>query len=252
MFLRDGCELGIILPDSLLTNQNFGGLRRDLLANHNVKCIIQLPDKVFSNTEARTHILILEKNGKSKSNIEVSKSNFDGEITHSILVDINELIHRMDFDFHFWSSKQNNQIEKNLTIENIVESLKRGNKTKKYLQNLNISYFHTTSFKLQSMYLELNSTINDFPPNLSLAMPGDILIARVGKRCIGNVSMVKKGFIPISDCIYRLRVSDSYKRITFESLISEKGQSWLQAYAHGVCARVISKADLLKFQIDRN
>lgn len=250
MFLKDGCELGIILPDSILTNHYFRSLRSDLLFNHNVKCIIQLPDGVFNKTEARTHILIIEKNGKSKSKIEVSKANFNGEVIHSILVDKNKLIQRMDFDFHYWSLEQNEQMENFLTLEDIVVSLARGNKTKKYLQTLNIPYFHTTSFTLQGLYLELDSTVKDFPSNLLLAGPGDILIARVGKRCIGKAMMVRKGFIPISDCIYRLRVSDSYNNKTFDALISKRGQSYLQAYAHGVCARLISKSDLLNFQID--
>lgn len=250
MFLKDGRELGIILPDSILTNHYFLGLRRDLLSNHNVKSIIQLPDKVFKKTEARTHILIIEKNGKSKSLIEVSKANFDGEITHSIFVDKNKLVQRMDFDFHYWEKKQNRAVGNILTLNDIIVSLTRGNKTKKYLQNLNIPYFHTTSFTSHGLYFESNSTIDDFPSNLSLAGPGDILIARVGKRSIGNVVMVKKGFIPISDCIYRIRVIDSYKAKTFETLISKRGQSWLQAYAHGVCARLISKSDLLKFRIE--
>lgn len=95
--------------------------------------------------------------------------------------------------------------------------------------------------------MELDSTSNDFPSNLSLAGPGDILISRVGKRCIGKVVMVKRGYIPFSDCIYRLEVPE-YIDKSFNSLITKRGQSWLQAYAHGVCAKVISKADLLKFK----
>lgn len=252
MFLKDGCELGIILPDSILTNHYFQGLRSDLLSNHNIKCIIQLPDKVFSKTEARTHILVIEKNGKSENRVEVSKANFEGEITHSIFVEKYKLVQRMDFDFHYWNLKQDGQTEKKLTIEDVVISLSRGNKTKKCLEELNISYFHTNSFKSKQLYVESDSTANEFPTNLSLAGPGDILIARVGKRCIGNIVMINKGFIPFSDCIYRLRVLEFYKDKTFESLISERGQSWLQAYAHGVCARLISKSDLLKFQIDIN
>ena len=251
-FLRDGCELGIILPDSILTNQYFSGLRTDLLFNHNVKCIIQLPDNVFSKTEARTHILIIEKNGKSNDEIEVSKADLNGEIMQSIFVDKNKLIQRMDFNFHYWSSRQDGHKESCISLEDIVISLTRGNKTKKYLQNLNVLYFHTTSFNSKDLYLELDSTENDYPTNLSLAGPGDILIARVGKRCIGNIIMVKKGYIPYSDCIYKLSVPDYYKKITIESLISTRGQLWIQAYAHGVCARLISKYDLLKFKLNSN
>lgn len=61
--------------------------------------------------------------------------------------------------------------------------------------------------------------------------------------------MIRNGFIPISDCIYRLRVRDPYKDKILEALLTDRGQNWLQAYAHGVCARSISKSDLLKFRL---
>lgn len=98
--MKEGCELGIILPDSILTNHYFQVLRRDLLCNHNVKSIIQLPDKVFNKTEARTHIMIIEKNRKSNYKIEVSKASFDGEIIDTIMVENSKLIQRMDYDYH--------------------------------------------------------------------------------------------------------------------------------------------------------
>lgn len=249
MLLGDGCELGIILPDSIMTNHYFCSLRRDLLRNHNVKSIIQLPDNIFSKTEVRTHIMIVEKNRKGKVEVEVAKANSDGEITHSLRIDKNKLVQRMDFDFHYWVSQLIRPIRNYLTIDDVVTSLSRGNKTKKYLQNLQVPYFHTTSFNEYGNYLSVDFSQTDFPPNISLATPGDILIARVGKRCIGKVAMVKHGFIPFSDCIYRLKVTDEYRTDIFKSLLSTEGQSWLQANAHGVCARVISKKDLLQYPI---
>lgn len=145
LFLKEGCELGIILPDSILTNHYFQVLRRDLLCNHNVKSIIQLPDKVFNKTEARTHIMIIEKNRKSNYKIEVSKASFDGEIIDTIMVENSKLIQRMDYDYHRWHLNLNGELENYLTLKDITISISRGNKTKKYLKDLNIPYFHTTS-----------------------------------------------------------------------------------------------------------
>lgn len=249
-FLKDGCELGIILPDSILTNQCYSGLRTDLIFNHNVKNIIQLPDNVFNKTEARTHIMIIEKKGKSRNEIEVSKADSNGEIIQSIFINRKNLIQRMDFDFHYWLLSQKKYKESSIALGDIAISLSRGNRTKKYLHNLNIPYFHTTSFNMQNLYFDSKLAEGDYPANLSLAGPGDILIARVGKRCIGNIAMINKGFIPYSDCIYKLRVPDNYISVVFESLISERGQLWLQAYAHGVCARLINKSDLLTFKLN--
>ena len=48
--LRIGGELGIILPDSVFTGHEFAKLREDLLINHTIRGIIQLPDKIFKRT----------------------------------------------------------------------------------------------------------------------------------------------------------------------------------------------------------
>lgn len=247
-YLKDGCELGIILPDSIITNHYYSRLRMDLLKNHQVKAIIQLPDNVFNKTEARTHILILKKNKKSKQFIEVSKANYDGQITKSLYVEQKKLIQRMDFDFHNWQYSSLHT-KNTFKLEDVYKSAIRGNKSKKYLSELKIPYFHTTSFSNFNGKIILDSELDDIPENLTIAAPGDILVARVGKRCIGKVAIVEKGFVPISDCVYRIRVKDKYIQKTYEAFKSNEGQQWFQAYGHGVCARVISKVDLLKFKI---
>jgi type I restriction enzyme M protein len=246
-FLKEGSELGIILPDSILTNQYYAELRKDLLFHHNVKCIIQLPDKVFNKTEARTHILIIQKFCQGTSKIELCNTDHNGIITDHIYVERDKLIKRMDYSF--W--KYINYVEKRkyIILEEIMSSLTRGNKTKKELQDMNINFFHTTSFSKYDNHITTNSRQIDFKENLTLAENGDILIARVGKRCIGRVAIVTSGCIPVSDCIYRLRVPDNFRELVFESLISQQGKSWFDAFSHGVCARVISKSDLIKYKI---
>lgn len=251
LFLKEGSELGIILPDSILTNHYYSELRKDLLYNHNIKCIIQLPDNVFNKTEARTYILIIEKFGEGNSLVELSKADINGNIIESIYVDREKLISRMDFDFNFWSVNQIENKDSSIVLENIIISLIRGNKTKKELHDLNIDYFHTTSYSTNGYCLKFITEQEDFGDNLTLAVKGDILIARVGKRCIGKVAMVKSGCIPISDCIYRLRVPEAYQEILFASFISKEGQLWFEAFSHGVCARVISKSDLIKYKINK-
>ncbi|MGW7159823.1 N-6 DNA methylase [Paenibacillus taichungensis] len=250
MFLRDGRELGIILPDSVMTNHYYNDLRKDLLFNHNIKCIIQLPDNIFNKTEARTHILIIQKNIKTNTKVELSKANNDGDIIQSLYVNKEDLVHRMDFDFHFWALGLESENKNNIRLGEITDSICRGNRTKKYLDQLELDYFHTTSFTSNNSFVDYVTKKEDFPENITLAEPGDILVSRVGKRCIGNIAMVKSGYIPITDCIYRVRPCDSYGRFIFNSFTSDKGQAWFQAYAHGVCARVISKTDLINFLVE--
>ena len=78
---------------------------------------------------------------------------------------------------------------------------------------------------------------------------GDILLARVGRGCIGKVCMIGRGRVPVSDCVYRIRVAKKHRTKIWDAFVSEAGQKWLKANAHGVCAKVISKKDLYKFPI---
>jgi type I restriction enzyme M protein len=247
--LRIGGELGIILPDSVFTGHEFAELREDLLTNHNIRGIIQLPDKIFKRTEARTHILLMEKCGSVPENIPLYQSDFSGNIGNAVNISSDDLLHRMDYSYYAWK-ELNKYSADTLTPGNLNVSIKRGRKTKKYLQRKNIPFFHTTSFPSNNkikISLKSSPVFDDI-----FAEPGDILIARVGKRCIGKVTMVNSGKRVISDCVYRLRAPKKIRNRIFSELISVKGQQWLQATAHGVCSRVISKRDLLCFPLNMN
>lgn len=248
LFLKRDSELAIILPDSIITNVYYESLRKDLLTQHKVKKIIQLPDNIFNKTEARTHILFLKKGGDTDKLVEVSKSDVEGNIVDSILVDKNELQYRMDYDYNLWKRNQI-KFKNRISLQNICTSIQRGNRTKKYFIEKNIPYFHTTGYKNYGDEIISLIEPSTLPEELTLAEAGDILIARVGTRCIGKVAIVKKGVIPITDCIYRIRTDYDNSTVIFDALKSNYGQEWLKANAHGVCANVISKKDLINFPI---
>jgi len=185
--LKQKGELGIILPDSVFTGHEFIRFREDLLSNHNIRGIIQLPDKIFKKTEARTHILLMEKHGSSQNKISLYQSDFSGNIGEAMPIPADDLLNRMDYSYYAW--RQHNKYSTDMiTLDDLKVEIKRGRKTKKYLQENRIPFFHTTSFPPGSetkVEFKSNSAFNDV-----FAEPGDILIARVGKRCIGKVTMV--------------------------------------------------------------
>lgn len=246
ILLREGGELGIILPDSILTGHDFQYLREDLLINHNIIGIIQLPDKIFHKTEARTHIVLLEKGPRSQTKIPLYLSDMQGRITTMISVLKDELITRMDCSYFLWKDN-NKHCESSLSLNDLNVEIKRGQRPKHILKTMSIHYFHTSSFPDDpSAQVDLS---NSYLQNDIIAEPGDILVARVGKRCVGRVTRVNSGNQVLSDCVYRLRAPVEYRDIIWKELISVRGQAFLKAISHGVCAQVISKIDLLDFRI---
>ena len=244
--LRDGGELGIILLDSIFTGHLFAYLREDILSNHSILAIIQLPDNVFVKTEARTHILLIKKGSTSDSFVPLYRSDKFGDLETKLSVPRDELVYRMDHSYHMW--KKNQKSSNGLvSLEELGVEIRRGRQTRRCLQDLGINYFHTSSFpgtlnpKVRLTNDSIQSGIN--------AEPGDILIARVGKRIIGRVTMVESGSQVITDCVYRLRCPRKYREVIWKSFISKEGQNWFKAHAHGVCSQVISKKDLLSYSI---
>jgi len=245
LLLKNNGELGIILPDSIVTGYEFIPLRKDLLKAHKINHIIQLPDKIFNKTEARTHILIIEKNKKQSNEILLTSSDQIGRLTKPLKISIEECYHRMDYKFYEWKQNVIDKIYQ-YSLKAVKADIKRGSYSEKELKALDVRYFHTSSFSNQKL-------CGNFPKKSSLingliAKKGDILIARVGKRCIGKILKVNSGEIILTDCIYRIRVSKKYISKLWNTFKSKSGQEWLKAYAHGVCAQVISKKDLLNFK----
>lgn len=244
-FLKDGGELGIILPDGLLSSNVFKYFRHDLVTNHSLISSIQLPDKIFKNTEARTHILIIRK-GVTLINHKTTLylSNLQGQLIESIEVSQEELVERMDFSYHKFQKANSTNL---LTLKDIGANIIRGSVPHSILKVTTGNYLHTTNMEhLKEMVFDNNIEIHN---NFTYALKGDIILARVGRGCIGKVSLLKSGLQVISDCVYRIRVPEEHLSSVWKSFCSEKGQFWLKSHSKGTCAKLINKIDLLNFPI---
>lgn len=243
--LKADGELGIILPDSLLTGHEFQLFRKSLVENHSIKSIIELPANIFPKTEAKTHILILEKSGNTSNQISLFKTDKDGSCVDAIDVCPSRLEKRMDYSFHKWNAGLSHKSQ--MKLSEITSDIRRGSLTHAELKQLEVPFIHTTNMLDK---LEMSAKYNKIGnSNLATARKGDILVARVGRGCIGKVSLVRSGNILISDCVYRIRVPKVYRDKVWRVLKSQRGQEWFKANCHGVCAKVISKADLLNFLV---
>ena len=81
-----------------------------------------------------------------------------------------------------------------------------------------------------------------------LAIPGDILLARVGRGLQDRLALVMHGPCVISDCVFALRATDGYRERLYRFFDSDLGRSALASSAHGVAARFLSRANLLDIQ----
>ncbi len=243
VLLRHQGQLGIIIPDTILTSKYFEPVREDLLTQEIVS-IIELPIGAFKGTEAKAHILVLRKGIGQSGLVKICRADVTGTVDGAIEIAPLKLVKRMDYSF--WSQSHRVEIG-GRTLFDVGAKIERGKYSAKELRKLGLPFFHTNDFPLSG---SLSVDTYSYSRSVPTAEVGDILLSRVGSRCLGYVCIVRKGKIQISDCVFKISVPRQYQEELFIALRSEYGQAWLRALSHGVCAKVISKQDLFDFVFD--
>ncbi len=187
-------ELGIIVPAGLISGQRWQSVREFLFSNYHISNVIQLPTNSFKKTDAQTFILTI----KNKTN-DIIKIPLSHTINLELLnVDPNEAIKRADYNYH----KELSNLKNDHKLSTDDFKLYRGNKSHKELHNSGKEYLHTTNMPKTGVKKTLPEKCINAAKN---TCSGDILVARVGRRCLGRTLYVERGNIPISDCIIGIR-----------------------------------------------
>lgn len=240
--LNENGTLAIILPDGFFTNEYLQKFRQFLIETYSIQEVIELPKKIFAKTQAKTHILFLKNTKPLLSTIKLSHIE-----NTSITIKAFDAIKRMDYSYHKYNQVKHKG--KCLTDYNIT--LIRG-KPKFLIEGVEKRHIlHTTNFKKGNLFSNQLKTMNKLKRySNQIAIPGDIILSRVGTACLGNVGIVEKGFFVITDCIFILRIEDKkLRKIILNSLNSIHGQNWIQNHSKGVGARHITLEEIKKFPI---
>lgn len=236
--LRAGGELAVILPEGIGTSQVYADLRRALMERHGLWRVLELPPRLFRGTEAKTLAIFLRK-GEQSGTVRLERWNDGGQI----VVSPGDAVHRLDASFHLASYGIGKII-----LADLAPEIKRGAVTREAAAKLGATMFHTTDFKRYADGRARFPSDIDLPSRW-LAKAGDLLIPRVGSRCLAHVVMVEAGQAVFTDCVYRIRVATECCEALFRYLRSPEGVAQRLIRAHGVCARVLSKEELLKLPL---
>jgi N-6 DNA Methylase len=243
--LRSGGELGVILPDTLIAGERFKPIRNWLIAEHGLQAVIELPSYAFSRTETRTYILLLKKNGRTAERVPLCLADRQGRIASTVTVRRDALRHRMDFTWHQWQSASTPSDHP--TLADLGIAILRGTAEAKVLKSSRKAFVHTTTLPR----IPSDIVLDENPGILSglSARSGDILIGRVGTRCLGRRAVVVAGTAPVSDCVYVVRAPKLLQDSVWRAIASDEGLAWIIGQSRGVCARHLTKADLLRMPI---
>jgi predicted RNA methylase len=221
---RNGGALSFVLPYSIMEYTSWG-LSPDWLTSFaGLRKVIQLPPKVFRGTEVRAGLFMF-----SPSHSTDRISSF--RLSRGDLLPI--------------ARNNKGRLESHhLSMRDLGVEVRRGHYSKATLERSGQKYFHTSSFsEARRGMLYLAGRPSSHPDHL-LAEEGDILLPRVGTRCLEREAIVMRGTRIITDCILRIRPPDNVRAPLWKFLRSERGRRWRLSLARGSCAQFLPQAAL--------
>ena len=249
--LGKGGKLGLILSDGLIAGEKHTELRKLLASCHKIERVIELPRRVFRKTDAKAHIVVLSKGTLADRNIQIQKLWENGLLSESISIDPDQARHRLDYSY--FEVKNRNFGKKNKRpLKNYGVFIKRGGYSSSQIKTLLFPVFHTTDFDHSSEEVPSRFLLNEIERQTVdrlIAIPGDILVARVGRNLDEKLCYVNKGYVAISDCVFVIRTKRENRKIIFDFISSKAGKTALRSIAHGVGANFITVDSLLRLEI---
>lgn len=242
--VNDGGTIALIAPDGLLTGWRTVPLRRILLSNHSVDCVMQLPRHSFHDTEARCFVLFLRKKAGPTNQVKLLRYDAVSGLSEPLLISPEQAEKRMDYEYHVNGTVHGEHLS---TLRQLGADVIRGSISTVEAKGADFPIFHTTDYnKAEDGNLSLASAMPELNrKRLIIAEPGDILMARVDRNLHQKVAMVVSGKAALTDCVYRVRLPANVRNAAFEALRSIEGATKLRAISKGVSARLLGKADLL-------
>jgi len=257
---RDG-KLGLILPDGLVTAEKFCRVRRALLRQHLVEQVVQLPRRAFKGTEAQTYLVVLSKMGGETDQVTLRQMNPDGQLSDPLQVPQDAAEKRLDYAFHAQAkpSRSAGDGRMKIAVRDALTDILRGTVCSSGIAGFPMPVFHLGDFAgpshehairvVPKHFALSNRNAQRAAAQARLALPGDILLARVGRGLQDRLALVVHGPCVISDCVFALRATDEHRERLYRFFESDLGRSAIASSAHGVAARFLSKANLLDIQL---
>ncbi len=245
--LRQGGRLGLILPDGIVAGERFSIFRETLLYKHRIERVIELPRRIFRKTDAKAHIIVVSKHGTGSEFVSIQRLDKNGELSPQLKIATEHAVKRLDYSFNI--QNKNDAICDKQKIGDVAIEVLRGTYSSIDRKCANFPIFHTSDFSIHRAYVPKEYILSSEKKKLVtgvIAVPGDILVARVGRNLEKKVCMVNSGSVVISDCILLLRMPLVYREVIFSYLRSQAGCLALDGITHGVAAKFITVHSLLE------
>lgn len=243
-------EAAFIVGAPIAEDVRLKAFRRALmLAASEVECF-ELPVDAFDKKAEVQSFLLVARFGAAKlKRVRLGKmAGASLDVVAERWISPEQATHRLDFSFHEFQELSATLRQKPgcRTLEELGAAVVRGSRTRAQFDELGIECFHTSDFPQGGA--EVRFTL-DRDHGFQAAVESDILLPRVGTRCMDRQAIVMKGQRHYTEAVYRLRVPARHHSQVADWVLSEAGTNWRQAAAKGSCAKHITVASLMEMPI---
>ncbi len=241
-----GVALAFIVTAPIASGQEYSHLRERLVKGLRNLTITQLDERTFPGAEVRAFLVNGVRGVSRPRKVLLRKADMTGQIIDEMSISHGDALKRLDIDYYRACERLRLAHDSPLTtLGDVGTSIVRGSLSRNEFEKRGIGAFHTTDFALNGEHIELSHAASRFHS----ASAGDILIPRVGSRCLTRHARVVVGEGPFTDCVYRLRSSSIAQDRIWKTIASNFGCEWREAHASGNCARHLTQATLLSMPL---
>jgi hypothetical protein len=239
---RKGSSLGLIIAAPIIRDPQYKEMRNKLIKEMQNLCITQLHPSTFKNAEVQAFMVTGTRTVSRNRSVLLRKTDSTGTVVDELSIPSSMAINRMDFEYHY-SIKQLGitDFTNAETLASIGVTIARGSRSQGEFIGMGLDAFHTTNFSKSGDEVALDGAYGDF----RAAGRGDILIPRVGTRCLLRQARVVRGRGLFTDCIYRLTPPKGTHERVWKTLASNFGMEWRDIHASGNCAKHLTLSSVL-------
>lgn len=220
-----------------------------MLAASEVECY-ELPVDAFDKkAEVQSFLLVARFGATRLKSVRLGKMvDPDLEVVAERLIRPEQAIERLDFAFYKFQALSAALRSRRgcRTLEELGATVVRGSRTRAQFDELGIESFHTSDFPPEGTEVHFAP---GFDHGFQSAGASDILLPRVGTRCMDRQALVIKGQKHYTEAVYRLRAPARHHAQVADWVLSEAGNNWRQAAAKGSCAKHITVASLMQMPV---
>ncbi|HBO1155193.1 MULTISPECIES: N-6 DNA methylase [Pseudomonadaceae] len=205
----------------------------------------ELPIKAFGHrVEVQSYMLIVRFGRTTAQQIVLGRLDDEFNVASLRRFGRDLAVQNMGLTHHEFREmdEQLRRASQGVTMKDLGVSIIRGSRSRSEFSQLGVAHFHTSDFRNSGMEISLDGKGSS---DYQQATVGDILLPRVGTRCLEHKAIVVSGEGPYSESVFRVRAPAKHQDRVVRWITSDACTDWRKSAAQGACAKHLTVTSLL-------